>query len=148
MLDNFLKLLERFVKAHESIAASLGEGRSLNDVVAVKAAAKPAKATAAKVEAKEVKKPASKTENQMSLDSDDEVTEVVSENASNDKLREDIRVMAEHVITGDSDECADELKDLLSEYGLRGILKLKDADVESFHKKLKKIVSRFYEISD
>lgn len=65
-----------------------------------------------------------------------------------DKLREEIEVMAKHIGSGDSDDCADELDDLLDEYDARSVKKLKDLQVQEFHKELKAIVAKYYDIED
>lgn len=65
-----------------------------------------------------------------------------------DKLREEISVMAKHIGSGDSDDCADELDDLMAEYDVRSVKKLGDLQVQEFHKELKAIVAKYYDIEE
>jgi hypothetical protein len=65
-----------------------------------------------------------------------------------DKLREEISVMAKHIGSGDSDDCADELDDLMDEYDVRSVKKLGDLQVQEFHKELKTIVAKYYDIEE
>ena len=61
----------------------------------------------------------------------------------------DLNALAtKHIGSGDSDDCADELDDLLDEYDARSVKKLKDLQVQEFHKELKAIVAKYYDIED
>ena len=156
MLDKFLALLERFVVAHELIAAN--SAKQVTQVIG----------QVAEIETKELPvegedvidtKPAKKQKPEEG-DLDDEVPEEKPKRKPRatkpkaepepdlDKLREEIEVMAKHIGRGDSDDCADELDDLLDEYDARSVKKLKDLQVQEFHKELKAIVAKYYDIED
>lgn len=151
MLDKFLVLLERFVVAHELIAANsakpvavLGEVATEETVAEPeqKAPAKRTRATKPKAapepepehEEDEAPKPKAKAKAK-------EATDI-------DTLRDEIKTMATHIAEGDSDECADEFDDLLEDFKVRTVTKLNDDDVEDFHAEAKKIVSKYYELDD
>lgn len=167
MLDKFLALLERFVVAHELIAKTQSErGTYINgtfeapaaEVVKTEGGVGPdgpitnsAKSTAkAKpvtddgdesglVEGEPEEKPKRKPR---------QAKPKAEPEPDLDKLREEIEVMAKHIGSGDSDDCADELDDLLDEYDARSVKKLKDLQVQEFHKELKAIVAKYYDIEE
>lgn len=184
MLDKFLYLLERFVAAHELIAAkkpSLGtkeelaefckwQGLSLKEAVA-KMGMDPAehkedinaqavkKAVAETGRKPEPKKPVKAEEpKKVEMPEPEDAPEDEPKRKPRqakpkseaepdlDKLREEIEVMAKHIGSGDSDDCADELDDLLDAYDARSVKKLKDLQVQEFHKELKAIVAKYYDI--
>ena len=160
MLDKFLALLERFVVAHELIAANSAKTtliEKVGDVVrteekviavgdggaekAVKGGDKPKQEEddLADDEAPE-EKPKTRKPRQAKPKAEPE--------PDLGKLREEISVMAKHIGSGDSDDCADELDDLLDEYDARSVKKLKDLQVQEFHKELKAIVAKYYDIEE
>lgn len=157
MLDKFLALLERFVVAHELIAAN-----SAKQPAVVTVANNTTKPVEIKVEGEDVidTKPAKKQKpEEDDLDDDDEPEEKPKRKPRQakpkaepepdlDKLREDISVMAKHIGSGDSDACADELDDLMDEYDVRSVKKLGDLQVQEFHKELKSIVAKYYDIEE
>lgn len=123
MFEVMLKLLERFVVAHELLAKNSAKPVAvIGEVVSTLEAAEPAPKVKAKSKAK---------------DEPDLAT-----------LRDEIKTMATHIAEGDSDECADEFDDLLEDFKVRTVTKLPDADVEEFHAEAKKIVSKYYELED
>lgn len=160
MLETIIKLLERFVVAHEQIAAN--------------SAKQPATVTVANNSADTVEiitkgdggsEKAVKGGNKPKPEEDDLADDYEQEEKPKtrkprttkpkaepepdlDKLREEIEVMAKHIGSGDSDDCADELDDLLDEYDARSVKKLKDLQVQEFHKELKAIVAKYYDIED
>ena len=150
MLETIIKLLERFVVAHELIAANSAKTtliEKVGDVVtAIEAPvekeqqkAKPEEDDLADDEASEEKPKTRKPR----------ATKPKAEPEPDlDKLREEIEMMAKHIGSGDSDDCADELDDLLDEYDARSVKKLKDLQVQEFHKELKAIVAKYYDIED
>ena len=197
MLDKFLALLERFVVAHELIAANSGSkktsvGELTVDVTTTgietvkkeldkalkeveKAKAKPEEDDLADDEAPEEKlvvetvktgrakvyadgiKPEEDdlADDEPKLKPSDKLNRKPRQSKPKaepepdlDKLREEIEVMAKHIGSGDSDDCADELDDLLDEYDARSVKKLKDLQVQEFHKELKAIVAKYYDIED
>lgn len=150
-LDKILALLERFVVAHELIAANsthkTGHGGGSADpvkdaldapVVKEPKKDKPEEDDPANDEPEE--KPKTRKPRQAKPKAEPE--------PDLDKLREEIEVMAKHIGSGDSDDCADELDDLLDEYDARSVKKLKDLQVQEFHKELKAIVAKYYDIED
>lgn len=157
MLDKFLALLERFVVAHELIAAN-----SAKQPAAVTVANNTTKPVEIEVEGEDVidtkpTKKADPVEDDLSDDEPEEkpktrkprATKAKSEPEPDlDKLREEIEVMAKHIGSGDSDDCADELDDLLDEYDARSVKRIKDDEVQKFHKELKAIVAKYYDIEE
>lgn len=160
MLDKFLYLLERFVVAHELIAANsakttliekVGEVISAEEKTLTAEKLDEAEYQAHQAVAKKLK------ENDQADDEQEEKPKTRKPRATKpkadpepdlDKLREEIEVMAKHIGSGDSDDCADELDDLLDEYDARSVKKLKDLQVQEFHKELKAIVAKYYDIEE
>ena len=151
MLDKFLVLLERFVVAHELIAAnSVRVTGPAGEVAATPEAAEPEQKPAAK------RTRATKPKAAPEPEQEEEEAEApkpkakakAKEVADIDTLREEIKTMATHIAEGDSDECADEFDDLLEDFKVRTVTKLADDDVEEFHAEAKKIVSKYYELED
>lgn len=149
MLDKFLTLLERFVIAHELIAAC-----SAKPAAVVVAEAKPAAEPVAVVE--EAPAPAKKTRTSKAKpapEPEPEVEEVEEKPKARakkqgpdvDELRIEIKEMATHIASGDSDECATEFDELLDEFKVRTVNKLPDEDVAEFHGLAKEIVGKYYE---
>lgn len=166
MLEKFLVLLERFVVAHELIAANSAKTTLIEKVAdVVRAEEKVACGGvgpdgAFTVDNKTGKKIKVEVEDDLA---DDEPKLKPSDKLNRkpratkpkaepepdlDKLREEIEVMAKHIGSGDSDDCADELDDLLDEYDARSVKKLKDLQVQEFHKELKAIVAKYYDIEE
>ena len=157
MLEKFLVLLERFVVAHELIAANSAKQTIVEAVGNVVRAEE--KSAAVKDEPTTVKGVTAPKQEEDDL-ADDEPEEKPKTRKPRqakpkaepepdlDKLREEIEVMAKHIGSGDSDDCADELDDLLDEYDARSVKKLKDLQVQEFHKELKAIVAKYYDIED
>lgn len=172
MLDKFLALLERFVIAHELIAANSGSKKTSVGELTVdvtthgvetvkkeldkalkeveKAKAKPEEDDLENEEAAEIRKEIEREEKIKSrIERKPRATKTKAEPEPDlDKLREEIEVMAKHIGSGDSDDCADELDDLMDEYDVRSVKKLKDLQVQEFHKELKAIVAKYYDIED
>lgn len=153
MLDKFLVLLERFVVAHELIAANsakpvavMGElvgGSSGSADVAEPEQKAPAKRTrAAKPKATPEPEPEQEEEPKPKAKAK------AKEAPDLDTLRDEIKTMATHIAEGDSDGCADEFDDLLEDFKVRTVTKLADDDVEEFHAEAKKIVAKYYELED
>lgn len=160
MLDKFLALLERFVVAHELIAANSAKRSIEVDAAAVKQHIVNSVNTGAIGDAIKAVKGGDKPKQEEDDLSDDEPEEKPKTRKPRatkpkaepepdlDKLREEIEVMAKHIGSGDSDDCADELDDLLDEYDARSVKKLKDLQVQEFHKELKAIVAKYYDIEE
>lgn len=153
MLDKFLALLERFVVAHELIAANSAKTtliEKVGDVVTAIEAPVEKEQPKAKPEEDDL-------EDDLEDDEPEEKPKTRKPRATKpkaepepdlDKLREEIEVMAKHIGSCDSDDCADELDDLLGEYDVRSVKKLKDLQVQEFHKELKAIVAKYYDIEE
>ena len=138
MLDKFLVLLERFVVAHELIAANSAKPAAVVAEAAAQEAAEPEQKPAAKRTRTAKPKAAPEPEPEQEEE----------EAADIDTLRDEIKTMATHIAEGDSDECADEFDDLLEDFKVRTVTKLNEDDVEEFHAEAKKIVSKYYELDD
>lgn len=153
MLDKFLVLLERFVVAHELIAAN-----SAKQPATVTVANHTTKPVEIKVEGEDVID--TKPEPEDDLSDDDEPEEKPKRKPRQAKpkaepkgpdvakLREEIKTIAKAIAAGDSDECADKFDELLEDYKVRTVTKLADEDVEAFHKDATKLVGKYYEIEE
>ncbi|EGH2615418.1 hypothetical protein ID914_004598 [Salmonella enterica] len=154
MLDKFLVLLERFVVAHELIAAN-----SAKQPAAVTVANNITKPVEIKVEGEDVidTKPAkAKSEPEDDLD-DEELEEKPKQKRTRGqsikaaaeatkpkcpdvaKLREEIKTKAQAIGVGDSDDVADALEALLDKFNSRTVIKLKDEQVQDFAEGLQPI---------
>ena len=156
MLEKMLVLLERFVVAHELIAANSAKPAAVvSQVVSGLAANDEAAEPAQKAPAKRGRpaKPKAALEPEPEQEEEEEAPKPkakakAKEAPDLDTLREEIKTMATHIAEGDSDECADEFDDLLEDFKVRTVTKLNDDDVEEFHAEAKKIVSKYYELED
>lgn len=173
MLDKFLVLLERFVVAHELIAANSTKGKSVGEITvdvsttgieAVNAAIEAAKKELP-VEGEEIIDAPAKSKGKSATKPADDLDDEEPEEKPARKprqtkpkeepkgpdltvLRDEIKTMAKAIAAGDSDECADQFDELLEDYKVRTVTKLPEADVEEFHKEAKALVAKFYEIED
>ena len=156
-LETILKLIERFVVAHELIAANSAKQTIVEAVGNVVRAEE--KSAAVKDEPTTVKGGTAPKQEEDDLADDEQEEKPKTRKPRQakpkaepepdlDKLREEIEVMAKHIGSGDSDDCADELDDLLDEYDARSVKKLKDLQVQEFHKELKAIVTKYYDIEE
>ena len=161
MLDKFLALLERFVVAHELIAANSGNKKTSVGELTVDVTTTGVETVKKELDKalKEVEEAKAKPEEDDEADDEapEEKPKTRKPRATKpkaepepdlDKLREEIEVMAKHIGSGDSDDCADELDDLMDEYDVRSVKKLGDLQVQEFHKELKAIVAKYYDIED
>lgn len=151
MLEKMLVLLERFVVAHELIAANSAKPAAVAGEVAAPEAAEPEQKAPAK--RTRTTKPKAAPEPEPEQEEEEEAPKPkakakAKEAADIDTLRDEIKTMATHIAEGDSDECADEFDDLLEDFKVRTVTKLADDDVEEFHAEAKKIVSKYYELED
>lgn len=170
MLDKFLVLLERFVVAHELIAAN-----SAKQPETVTVANNTVKPIEIKVEGEDVidTKPSLEdleeaeyqarqaVKKRIEDDLDDEEPEEKPKRKPRQakpkdeqkgpdvaKLREEIKTIAKAIAAGDSDECADKFDELLEDYKVRTVTKLADEDVKAFHKDATKLVGKYYEVEE
>ncbi|MCR3254753.1 hypothetical protein K0A11_21365 [Salmonella enterica subsp. enterica serovar Mbandaka] len=162
MLETIIKLLERFVVAHELIAANSAKQTAIEKVGDVlRATETPAKELPVEGEDVIDTKPAkAKPEPEDDLADDEEPEEKPKRKPRQAKpkdepkgpdvakLREEIKTIAKAIAAGDSDECADKFDELLEDYKVRTVTKLADEDVEAFHKDATKLVGKYYEIED
>lgn len=157
MLEKFLVLLERFVVAHELIAANSAKTTliaKIGDVVrAEESAAEPEQKAPAKRTRAAKPKAAPEPEPEPEQEEEEEAPKPKAKAKAKGApdlgtLRDEIKTMATHIAEGDSDECADEFDDLLEDFKVRTVTKLNDDDVEDFHAEAKKIVSKYYELED
>lgn len=156
MLEKMLVLLERFVVAHELIAANsakstliekVGDVVRAEETVAEPEPKSPTKRTRATTKPKAAPEPEPEQEEEEEA-LKPKAKAKAKEAPELDTLRDDIKTMATHIAEGDSDECADEFDDLLEDFKVRTVTKLADDDVEEFHAEAKKIVSKYYEMED
>lgn len=160
MLDKFLVLLERFVVAHELIAANSGKTtliEKVGDVVRAEetsALEDLARRAAAEDKPKRGRKPAAKKESEpedaQEQEPEDEPKPKRGRKAAADDvdyaaLREEIADIDDALNDGDSNEAVDEFDDLMDEYGAKKLKDLQDEDLEAFLKAAKKIVNKYYE---
>jgi hypothetical protein len=160
MLDKFLVLLERFVVAHELIAAN--SKTSVYTELAAPTLEWIDTSPELPVEGADVidtPKKGAKAQPADDLD-DEEPQEKPKRQPRQTKpkdepkgpdigaLREDIKTIAKAIAAGDSDECADLFDELLEDFSVRTVTKLPDSEVEAFHKAAKKLVSKFYDVED
>ena len=152
MLEKMLVLLERFVVAHELIAANSAQPVAVLGEVVTLGAAEPEQKAPAKrtrtTKPKATPEPAPEQEEEEAEAPKPKAKAKAKEATDLDTLREEIKTMATHIAEGDSDECADEFDDLLEDFKVRTVTKLADDDVEDFHAEAKKIVAKYYELED
>lgn len=164
MLETIIKLLERFVVAHELIAANSAKQPEftvgpISDEAVAELERTRGKSTGAVLEPTTVKgKPEEDDLDDEEPDEEPEEkpkrkprqTKPKDEPKGPDvaKLREEIKTIAKAIAAGDSDECADKFDELLEDYKVRTVTKLADEDVEAFHKDATKLVGKYYEIED
>jgi outer membrane biosynthesis protein TonB len=153
MFEVMLKLLERFVVAHELIAANSARQVALvGEVSAELAPVAEEKATPAK-RTRTTKPKAAPEPEQEPEEEEEPAPKAKAKSKAKDEpdlatLRDEIKTIATHIAEGDSDECADEFDDLLEDFKVRTVTKLNDDDVAEFHAEAKKIVSKYYELED
>lgn len=153
MLEKFLVLLERFVVAHELLAAN-SDKKFAEEIVGKIATIvdEPQAGEQLKGAGADDLPPCKKNDEVLEEKPKRQPrqTKPKEEPKGHDlgALREDIKTIAKAIAAGDSDECADLFDELLEDFSVRTVTKLPDADVEAFHKAAKKLVAKFYEIED
>lgn len=163
MLDKFLTLLERFVVAHELIAANSARtvtvtqvGELSETVVKTDAQAKttrgrtaPAKEEPEDDEPEE--KPAAKTTRTRKTAEPAAKTGRAGAKSKGPDLRAEIGEMAKKAVEGDdlddddADDLVDKFDDLLEEFEVKNVKELEDDQVADFHKELKAIIEEYYD---
>lgn len=163
MLDKILVLLERFVVAHELIAANsrplTREGSALDkladDAVKTGKDDTPAKATrgrkqAAKKEEPEDDEPEEKAPAKKRAGKTEAPAKTTRSKKGGDK-RAAIAEMAKVVVEGDgldeddADALLDDFDDLLEDFEVKKVADLDDDQVEEFHDALKEIIEKYYD---
>ncbi|ENI4585944.1 hypothetical protein ABX054_004507 [Salmonella enterica] len=162
-LEKFLALVERFVVAHELIAANSAKHKYEGPVTGeqfVSGGAKELPVEGEDVIDTKALKGGAKPEPEDDLADDEEPEEKPKRKPRQAKpkeelkgpdlaaLREEIKTIAKAIAAGDSDECADKFDELLEDYKVRTVTKLADEDVEAFHKDATKLVGKYYEIEE
>jgi len=132
MLDKFLVLLERFVAAHELIAANFAKPAAVELKTVVEGPASEPEQKPEEEEEPAPKAKAKKTKAGPDLDT----------------LREEIKDAALKISTDGTDDCCDDFDDLLDAYKVRNVMKLKDEDIEDFHADLKDLAAKYFELED
>lgn len=151
MLDKFLALLERFVVAHELIAANSGNrAAGLDPATAAPYGKEETPVPAAEDKPKRGRKPAAKKEPEPEQEPEDEPKpergrKAAAGDVDYKALREEIADIDDALNDGDSNEAVDEFDDLMDEYGAKKLKDLQDEDLEAFLKAAKKIVNKYYE---
>ncbi len=176
MLDKFLVLLERFVVAHELIAANSAKAPAitvepLSDATVAELKRTSGKSTGGdKAESKELPvegenvidtpaaeekpkrkkaaKPAPEPEADDLADDEPEEKKPAKKEVDLTPLRDEIKQIAKHIAAGESDKCADLFDELLEEYGVRTVTKLSDEDVVKFHTDAKTLVAKYYDVEE
>ena len=154
MLEKMLVLLERFVVAHELIAANSAKPVAVaGELVSTLEAAEPEQKAPAKrtrtAKPKATPEPEPEQEEEEEEEAPKPKAKAKAKEATDlDTMRDEIKTMATHIAEGDSDECADEFDDLLEDFKVRTVTKLADDDVEEFHAEAKKIVAKYYELEE
>lgn len=151
MLDKLLVLLERFVVAHELIAANSGKAplaAEPGEVMTTLEEVKPDPAAKTKRTRTAKAKPAPEPEPEVEEEEAPKPKASKKQGPDLAELRAEIKEMATHIAAGDSDECANEFDDLLDEFKVRTVTKLPDEDVAEFHGLAKEIVGKYYEFED
>nr|DAH52825.1 MAG TPA: hypothetical protein [Caudoviricetes sp.] len=159
-LEKFLALVERFVVAHELIAANSAKPKYEGPLTGEQLVSGGIKELPVEGEDVIDTKPA-KAKPEPEDDMDDEEPEEKPKRKPRQAkpkeepkgpdvaaLREDIKTIAKAIAAGDSDECADKFDELLEDYKVRTVTKLADEDVEAFHKDATKLVGKYYEIEE
>lgn len=144
MLDKFLALLERFVVAHELIAANSGKTTLIEKVGDV-VRAEETTAPAAEDKPKRGRNPAAKKEPAPEEDKPKRGRKAAADDVDYAALREEIADIDDALNDGDSNEAVDEFDNLMDEYGAKKLKDLQDEDLEAFLKAAKKIVNKYYE---
>ncbi len=155
MLEKFLVLLERFVVAHELIAANSARVTVTETVGNLSVSRTEPKELTVEGEevidtpaAEEKPKRKPKATKPTPEPEDDLADEPEEKGPDLSVLRDEIKMMAKHVAAGESDKCADLFDELLEEFEVRTVPKLADDQVEDFHKQAKALVSKYYKVED
>lgn len=155
MLEKMLVLLERFVVAHELIAANSAKP------VAVMGEIVGGVSGGADVTEPEQKAPAKRTRTAKPKAAPEPEPEQEEEEAPKpkakakaksapdlDTLRQEIKDAAIKIAEEGTDKCCDEFDNLLADYKVRNVSKLQDEDIEDFHEDLEELAAKYFELED
>ena len=157
MLEKLLVLLERFVVAHELIAANSAKPQVAAEEVKQPAAKElpvegesviDTPAAEEKPKRKKAAKPAPEPEADDLADDEPEEKKPAKKEVDLAPLRDEIKQIAKHIAAGESDKCADLFDELLEDYGVRTVTKLSDEDVVKFHTDAKTLVAKYYDVTE
>lgn len=178
MLEKFLVLLERFVVAHELIAANSSKTPAITVVPLSEGTVAELKRTSGKLtggaleagpkeppvegenvidtpaaeekpKRKKAAKPAPEPEaDDLADEPEPEEKKPVKKEVDLTPLRDEIKQIAKHIAAGESDKCADLFDELLEDYGVRTVTKLSDDDVVKFHTDAKALVVKYYDVEE
>lgn len=158
MIEKFYALLERFVIAHELIAANSGKANDEFDEareIVKKHEEAPAKATRtrkapAKKEEPEDDEPEEKTTTKKRGGKTEAPAKTTRGKKGTDK-RAAIGEMAKVAVEGDglddedADALVDKFDDLLEDFEVKNVKELDDDQVDEFHDALKELIEEFYD---
>lgn len=163
MLDKILVLLERFVVAHELIAANSARTTVTEQVGNVSlTVTKPSDKEDAQTKTTRGRKPAAKKEEPEDDEPEEKApakkragkTEAPAKTTRGKKggdKRAAIAEMAKAVVEGDgldeddADALLDDFDDLLEDFEVKKVADLDDDQVEEFHDALKEIIEKYYD---
>lgn len=156
MLDKFLVLLERFVVAHELIAANSAKpDAAISQIVSGPAANEEAAEPEQKAPAKRTRtaKPKAAPEPEPEQEEEEEAPQPKAKAKAKsepdlDTLRDEIKDAAFKISAEGSDKCCDEFEDLLADYKVKNVRGLKDEDIEDFHSDLEELAAKYFELED
>ena len=167
MIEQFLKLLERFVVAHELIAANSGkpgvvihnhDGEEVKTSGGAPAKELPVEGAAvvdtkpAPAKPKKASRPAPAPQPEEDDLADEPAPAKVNKPtpaAGNIKeMRDQLRQIATAISAGESDECCDKFDDMLDEYGVRTVPKLTDEQVPAFYAAADELLRSYYNVTE
>lgn len=155
MIEKFYALLERFVIAHELIAAAASKTAAPAKNAEAQNGSAPAKATRtrkapAKNEEPEDDEPEEKTTTKKRGGKTEAPTKPARGKKGTDK-RAAIGEMAKAAVEGDglddddADALVDKFDDLLEDFEVKNVKELDDDQVDEFHDALKELIEEFYD---
>lgn len=148
MLEKMLVLLERFVVAHELIAANSAKPAAVvGEVAAEPEAAEPEQKAPAKRTRTARPKAAPEPEPEQEEEAPKPKAKAKAE-PDIDTLRQEIQDAALKIAAEGSDKCCDDFEDLLGDYKVKNVMRLHDDDIEDFHADLKDLASKYFELED
>lgn len=167
MIEQFLKLLERFVVAHELIAANSGKpgvvihndaGSEVAEITepSTKRVSKPAPEVPVegadvvdtKPKPKKAPKPEPVTEDDDLADEPAPVKKSTPAAKDLKTMRAELRQIATKIVEEAPDEACDEFDELMVKYEIRTVPRLTDEQVPEFYAEAEDIVRRYFNVTD